>query len=221
VLLSFKTNNPLEFVHESSYSARIDTGRNMGIISLVSLDGSSERFMDMMLVAMMDLAAEGKTISEIRYKGKGTRRWFQSVFPSAFVPAFFGILDRDNAMLGYLILNKSVLSHTRKGLGIALVSAARGQGIGYHVIKHVQDNLDKMFKPTMTELIFETMSTNLPMVAIARKLGFKEEPFPTGGAWGEPPPGWMRFLWVNTSLDETGQRGLRDSDGIYTLESRG
>ncbi|MEX2680366.1 MAG: hypothetical protein Q6373_002105 [Candidatus Sigynarchaeota archaeon] len=196
MLLSFKTCNPLDFVQHGGYKVYLDVGGSVGTIMLAALDGSNEIFMDVMLAAIIDLAAEGKTIADIRYKGKNPRRWFQIMFPPMHSPTFFGILDRTSSLKGYLVVIQSRLSPARKGLGIALVKSCRGLGIGYQVFKHVQDNLDKMFQPTITELGFDTTRNNVPMIAIARKLGFKEVDVPKSDAWGTLPPDLVRFLWT-------------------------
>ncbi|MEX2717903.1 MAG: GNAT family N-acetyltransferase [Candidatus Sigynarchaeota archaeon] len=196
MLLSFKQCNPLDFVQKGGYETHLDIGGSVGTVMLVMLDGSNEIFRDVILAAIVDLAAEGKTITDIRYKGKNTRRWFQMVFPAALSPVFFGILDRHNSLMGYLVVNQSSLSAARKVLGIALVKSCRGLGIGYRVFKHVQENLDKMFQPRITELVFDTTRDNMPMMAIARKLGFKEEALPKNNAWGDLPSDRVRFLWT-------------------------
>ncbi|MEX2681605.1 MAG: GNAT family N-acetyltransferase [Candidatus Sigynarchaeota archaeon] len=195
VFLSFKACNPHEFIKKDGYRARLDIPDRSGSFMLSQLDGSSEIFMDIILHAIMDLAAEGKTIANVRYQGRRTRHWFQMVFPSIMEPLFYGISNHEFLLVGYLLMTKSVISSTRKVMGIALVKSCRGQGIGYHVVKHVQDNLDKMFQPTITELFFETTRDNLPMLAIGRKLGFKEDFLPDSREWGDVPANRVRLLW--------------------------
>ncbi len=196
MLISFKTCNPIEFVQRDGYKANLLITGRAEALSFVMLDGSSETFMDVMLTAVMDLVAEGKTIADIRYKGKGVRRWFHMVFPPMSLPIFFGILDQHDILIGYLVVNQSIISAARKGLGIALVKSCRGQGIGYQVFKHVQTNLDRMFQPEINELTFETSRKNLPMMAIAKKLGFFEFQLPQNSTWGDPPSDWIRFHWI-------------------------
>ena len=196
MLISFKTCNPTEFIQDNGYKANISIKERAEALSFLMLDGSSETFMDVMLTALIDLVAEGKTITDVRYKGKGARRWFRMVFPPILSPIFFGILDPHNTLIGYLVAIQSVISTTRKALGIALVKSYRGQGIGYQVFKHVQNNLDKIFQPEINELVVETSRTNLPMMAIAEKLGFVEFHLPQDSTWGDPPSDWIRFLWI-------------------------
>jgi hypothetical protein len=125
MLISFKACNPIEFIQDNGYKANILIKERAEALSFVMLDGSSETFMDVMRTAVMDLVAEGKTIADIRYKGKGVRRWFQMVFPPVLSPIFFGIVDQHKTLIGYLVANQSVISDTRKGLGIALVKSFR------------------------------------------------------------------------------------------------
>ncbi len=195
VFISFKTCNPLDFVEKAGYNARLDIKDDSGPIMLTQLDGSNEIFMDMMLYAIMDLAAEGKTIAIVRYKGKGTKRWFQMVFSPIISPSFYGIFDQNCMLIGYLVANKSMISTRRVVIGIALVKSCRGRGIGYQVFKHVQDNLDKMFQPTITEILFETTRDNSTILAIGRKLGFKEDILSSSSEWGDAPANRARLLW--------------------------
>jgi RimJ/RimL family protein N-acetyltransferase len=196
VLLTFKDCNPLDFIREMGYKADLLVDGGAGRFSLVLLDGSSESFMDVILTAIMDLAAERKTIADIKYTGKGARRWFSIIFPPVLAPIFFGILDRGTRMVGYLVATQSISSPARKGLGIALVKPCRGYGIGFHVFKHVQENLEKLFQPGINELVFETSRNNTPMMNIAHRLGFIEVPLPQDETWGMPPKDRARFLWV-------------------------
>ncbi len=180
------------------YRATLVSNRREENLLFAQLDGSSEIFMDVILTAIMDLEAEGKTIADIKYKGKGTRRWFQMIYPTILSPIFFGIIGEKNIMIGYLVAFRSVISQTRKGIGIALAESYRGYGIGSHAIKHVQENLDKIFQPTITELIFETTRNNVPMMAIGHKLGFKEDVLPDKKAWGDSASNWVHYLWTKT-----------------------
>lgn len=118
-LISFKMSNALAFIEKDGYAARLDNMVCSDPIMLVKLDGTNEIFMDVMLHAVMDLADEGKTIADIKYKGKGTMRWFQVVFPPIVRPLFYGILGHDRAFLGYLVASQSSIALEKKALGIA------------------------------------------------------------------------------------------------------
>jgi hypothetical protein len=170
----------------------------VGNICLARLDVSNEIFMDVMLTAIMDLAAEGKTMADIKYKGKNSERWFRMVFPPILSPVFLGVLTRGDVLAGYLVVTQSLTCNVRKGLGIALVQGYRGKGIVYHVFKHVQDNIDTLFGSEIHELMFETSKTNMAMIRIAHRLGFLEDNVPQGNKWGELAEDRIRFLWIQS-----------------------
>jgi GNAT superfamily N-acetyltransferase len=195
VLISFKSSNPSEFIQKNGYRAILVGDAGEEKLSLAMLDGSNEKLMDVLLNAIMDLQAEGKVVSDIRYKGKGVRRWFQMVYPAVLQPTFFGVFTTGGAMVGYLVAFQSSLSPSRKVIGIALLESARGRGIGSRVFKHVQENLETMFRPGVTELNFETSVDNAPMIQIARKLGFVEFFLPDEEQWKDSRQGRIRFSW--------------------------
>ncbi len=195
MLISFTSSNPSEFILENGYRAMLVGNIGEEKLSLSMLDGSNEKLMDVLLKAIMDLQAEGKVVSDIRYKGKATKRWFQMIYPSALAPIFLGIFASEGTMIGYLVAFQSTLSPTRKVIGLALVQAARGKRFGSRVIKHVQEHLAAIFQTPVTELNFETSRTNTPMMQIASRLGFVEFQIPRGDYWKDSGYDRVRFIW--------------------------
>ncbi|MEX2680363.1 MAG: GNAT family N-acetyltransferase [Candidatus Sigynarchaeota archaeon] len=198
MLISFKACNPREFIQPDGYTATLIRSGTEGNLILATLDGSNEILMEVILLALIDLMAEGKTITEVKYKGKGARRWFQMVYPPVLVPVFFGILNHDESLIGYVVASKSALSPTRIVIGIALAKSWRGQGIGFLVLKHLQANLEKAFPFVVNEIAFETSKNNFAMIEIGKKLGFKEISPLEPNAWAESPPDRIRFLWIKS-----------------------
>ncbi len=195
MLTAFKTCNPCELIQKGGYQAMlVGTGSEEPLL-LAMLDGSNEVLMDVLLNALMDLKAEGKTVADIRYKGKSVRRWFQTVYPDALSPCFLGIFTPEYVMVGYLVAFQSPLSATRKLIGIALIQAARRNHVGSRVIKHVQEHLASIFLSPVMELNFETSKTNAAMMRIAERLGFVEYRIPDDPSWKETGIDRIRFIW--------------------------
>jgi RimJ/RimL family protein N-acetyltransferase len=199
MLVTVKADDPRTFIMHGGYQATIPGAGCVEPEFLVAMDGSNEGFMAMLLAAIMDLRAEGKTTADIRYTGKSTRRWFQAVYPDALAPCFLAILSGDGRMIGYVVAFQSPIVPTRKLIGIALIQSARGKHVGTRVIKHVQDHLASIFPTPVTELNFETSRSNTAMMRIAEQLDFVEYRVPDDGTWKGTGLDRVRFTWRKES----------------------
>ncbi len=195
MLIVFKTSKASEYIQKGGYQATLLGTGSEELLSLATLDGSNEELMDVLLNAIMDLKAEGKTVTDIRYKGKSVQRWFRIVYPDALSPYFLGIFTSAGVMVGYLVVFQSPLSVTRKLIGIALIQGARGKHVASRVIKHIQEHLASIFQSPVTELNFETSRTNVAMMRVASQLGFVEYRIPGDKSWKDTGIDRIRFIW--------------------------